>query len=53
MNNELERVRKEAVVAWFRMVSWHLSGGTDESNENPVRIAKSSDRDLNPGATQY
>jgi hypothetical protein len=28
VNNELERFQKEAVEAWFEVLSWHLTGGT-------------------------
>jgi hypothetical protein len=29
MNNELERVRKEAAVAYFNVLSWDLIVGTE------------------------
>jgi hypothetical protein len=29
MNSELERIRKEAVVAYFNLLSWYLPGGTE------------------------
>jgi hypothetical protein len=35
MNNELERICKEAVEAQFKILSWHLPGGTEESHEKP------------------
>jgi hypothetical protein len=33
MNNELERIRKEAVVAQFKVLCRHLSGGPEEHHE--------------------
>jgi hypothetical protein len=33
MNNELERVWNEAVMALFKVLSRHLSGGTEENHE--------------------
>jgi hypothetical protein len=35
MVNELERIWKEAVMVYFKLLSWHLRGGTEENNENP------------------
>jgi hypothetical protein len=34
MNDGLERMWKEAVVAYFKVLSRHLPGGTEESHEN-------------------
>jgi hypothetical protein len=34
MNTELERMWKETVLAFFKAVSWHLSGETRENNRN-------------------
>jgi hypothetical protein len=33
MNNELERVWKETVIAVFKVLFRHLPGGTEESRE--------------------
>jgi hypothetical protein len=33
MNNELERMWKEAVIASFKVQSQHLLGGTEENTE--------------------
>jgi hypothetical protein len=33
MNNELERVWKEVVVAKFKILFQHLPGGTEENHE--------------------
>jgi hypothetical protein len=38
VNNELERMRKETVAASFKVLSLHLSGGTEEKHGN-LRIA--------------
>jgi hypothetical protein len=35
MNNELERMLKEAVVAKFEVLSRNLPGGTAENRETP------------------
>jgi hypothetical protein len=40
VNNELERMWKEAVVTCFKVLYRHLPGGTEKNDENPlVRIA--------------
>jgi hypothetical protein len=33
VNGELERMWKDAVVAYFRALSLHLPGGTEENHE--------------------
>jgi hypothetical protein len=33
--NESERMWKEAAMAYFKVFSWHLPGGTEENYENP------------------
>jgi hypothetical protein len=39
VNDELERMRKEAAVAQFKVLSRHLAGGTEENYEEiSVRI---------------
>jgi hypothetical protein len=35
MNNEFETLSKEAFVAQFEALVWHLSGGTEVNHENP------------------
>jgi hypothetical protein len=35
MNNELETMWKEAVMAAFKVISWHLPRGTEENHEKP------------------
>jgi len=32
MNNELEVMWKEAIRAWFCVLSWHITGGTEEKH---------------------
>jgi hypothetical protein len=34
MNNELERKWEEVVVAYFKVLSQHLPGGTEENTKN-------------------
>jgi hypothetical protein len=37
--NELERIWKEAVMACFKLLSWHMPGGTTENHETTsIRI---------------
>jgi hypothetical protein len=52
VNNELERLWKDAVVTGFDILSWHLSGTAKESYENPVRKAPVSAKDSN-WASEY
>jgi hypothetical protein len=33
--NQLEIMLKEAVVAWFKVLSRHLLGGAEEKHERP------------------
>jgi hypothetical protein len=35
MNNELESIRKRAVVAQFKTLSQNLPDGTDENHDTP------------------
>jgi hypothetical protein len=35
MNDELEIIWKEAVMAYFEVLSWHFLGGTEENSEIP------------------
>jgi hypothetical protein len=37
--NELERMWKEAFVAWFKIVYRNVPGGTEEKHKTEVRIA--------------
>jgi hypothetical protein len=38
VNDELKRMRKEAVAACFKVLPRHVSGGTEENHEK-LRIA--------------
>jgi hypothetical protein len=38
MDNELERMSKKAVVAYFKGIARHLSEGSEETHEESVRI---------------
>jgi hypothetical protein len=50
--NELKRIWKEAVVTLFKVLPWHLSGGSKESlNLSQVRWLPG--QDLNHGAPEY
>jgi hypothetical protein len=44
MNNDLERIRKESVVALFLVLSRHLPGGIEENHENLSMIGVSGSR---------
>jgi hypothetical protein len=39
MNDTFGRVRKEAVMAYFKVLFQHLKGQTEENYNKPVRIA--------------
>jgi hypothetical protein len=54
MNNELERVWKEAIVTYFKILPRHLTGGTEENHGKPQsQDIRSPDCDLNPGPPEY
>jgi hypothetical protein len=36
MNNKFERIRKEAIIAWFKVLSQHLPGATQKNHENAL-----------------
>jgi hypothetical protein len=50
MNNELERIWKDTAVAYFKVLSQHLHGGT---GVNLSRGNRYSDLDLNSGPPEY
>jgi hypothetical protein len=52
MNDELERMCKEAVMALFKVLSQHLPGRTEKSHEE-TQDSGSSGRDLNTGLPEY
>jgi hypothetical protein len=35
MHDELERIWKEVVVAYFKALPWHISTETEENHKNP------------------
>jgi hypothetical protein len=47
VNNELERMWKEVVMAQFKVISLRLSGGTEEDHGKPRLESRSLGRDLN------
>jgi hypothetical protein len=53
MPNELERIWKEAVVAYIQLLPRHLPGGTGENHENLSNNSRSPVRDFNPGPPEY
>lgn len=52
MDNKLERIRNEAVVAQFKLLSRHLPGRSEKSPEVFSLSNLSSDRHWNPGPLQ-
>jgi hypothetical protein len=46
MNNELQRIWKEAVVAQFKVLPRHLPAGTEENHEKLSQCSRSSGQDL-------
>jgi hypothetical protein len=52
MNDELETIWKEAVVAKCKVPSQHLNIGTEENHEEP-QDSLSQERDLNSGHPEY
>jgi hypothetical protein len=53
VNDELERISKEAVVAYFKPILRRLSGGTEENHVNQSQGGRSTGHDLNPGSLEY
>lgn len=54
--NELERIWKQMVMAWFEVLAWHLPGEMEEFHENykksAVRVASFFTK-ANPGTPKY
>jgi hypothetical protein len=44
---------KKAIVAYFKVVSRHLAGGTEESYEKPSEDRRSRCGDSNPGPSEH
>jgi hypothetical protein len=53
VNNELDRVWKEAVMALFEVLSWHLPEGLRKTTKDLGQNSWSPGRDLNPGPPEY
>jgi hypothetical protein len=53
MSKELERIWKKVVVAWFNLLSHHLSEGTEESKEDLIQDSRSPGRALNLEPPEY
>jgi hypothetical protein len=51
MNNELERIRKAVIKAYFMVIFKHLCGGNERNNKKPqlvVSAARLQAKDLTP-----
>jgi hypothetical protein len=46
-NDELERISKEVVVTYFKVIFWYLPGGTEGNHENLDHHNMYSCRDSN------
>jgi hypothetical protein len=53
VNNEFERMWKEAVVAIFEILSYHLSGRTEETHKSFSQYNRSPARDLSRRPPKY
>lgn len=53
LDNELDRMRKEALVTRFLIVLWNLSGGSIEILRPLVKVASFTGWDLNPRCHRY
>jgi hypothetical protein len=53
VNGELESIGKEAVVAEFEVLSWHLHAGTEENQENFNQVNHCVGRDSKLTPPQY
>jgi hypothetical protein len=53
MNNELERVWKETVLAQFSALSQYSKGGTEKNTKNLSQDCRSPGRDLNKGPPEF
>jgi hypothetical protein len=53
VNKELERIWNEAIVAYFKVLSRHLPGGTEENHGNLSQDSRSPGRDLNSEPSEY
>jgi hypothetical protein len=46
-------MKKEAVVAYFKVLPRHLPEGTETTTKNLSRYSRSPGRDLKPGPSEY
>jgi hypothetical protein len=46
--SELEKMWKEVVMAKFKVLSWHIPGGTEEIHKNLSQDSQCPSRNLNP-----
>jgi hypothetical protein len=52
VNDELEK-KVQAAVAWFKILSRHLPGGTEENHTHSYSDSRSPGLDLNLGPAEY
>jgi hypothetical protein len=48
MNNEVERILKEGVVVWFKVLFQNLPGGLKKTTKSHSQDSRLLGRDLNP-----
>jgi hypothetical protein len=53
VNEKLEGVWKETVVAFFNVLSWHLPRGTEKTTKIVGQDIRSLGRDFNPRPPEY
>jgi hypothetical protein len=53
VNDELEKIWKEAVMTKFKVLSWYLPGGSEENHKNLSQDSQSPSQDLNLGPPEY
>jgi hypothetical protein len=52
VNDELEKMLKEAVVVYFKALSQHFPGGTEENHENVINDSRSPGQDFYLGPSE-
>jgi hypothetical protein len=53
MNYKSGKTQKKAVLAWFKVLSRHLPGGTQENHERLSQDSRSPVQDFNSGPPDY
>jgi hypothetical protein len=53
VNDKFERTWKEEIVTYFKVLSWHLSGVTEETTKKLSRDTRSTCPVLNWGTPEY